>query len=276
MKRGIIIYLIASFSIPWTIWIAMNGAGMFGTMPYMIVTALIMWIPALSALIARNAAHQEAGFSWKPSIRGNGGSYLIAWLLPIPVAIIGAVLCFTIFPGSFTSENLESLSAAEGIPSSLAIAITVLSMLPGAIINALFAIGEEAGWRGYLYPELQKKVGRGWAVAITGIIWGIWHTPINMMGYNYSLGYPGYPWTGIAAMCLFCIATGAWCSYLADRTGSLWVAALFHGSVNASAGFGLIFSQGMEATLLGPALSGIIPSLILGALFIALRPWLAS
>ena len=92
------------------------------------------------------------------------------------------------------------------------------------------------------------------------MIWGLWHTPINMAGYNYGLGYPGYPWTGIAAMCLFCTVTGIWCAYLADSTGSIWAPSLFHGSINAIGSIGLMFLAPGSDMLLGPGVSGMIPA----------------
>ena len=86
---------------------------------------------------------------------------------------------------------------------------------------------------------------------------------VSTMGYG--LGYIGYPISGIAAMCLFCISIGTWLSFLARKSRSIWPPALFHGSVNASASIGLLFlPEGSASYLLGPALSGIIPSMLAG------------
>ena len=47
---------------------------------------------------------------------------------------------------------------------------------------------EEIGFRGILYPALRQTLPRGWAVALTGLIFGILHAnlasliPISVMG----------------------------------------------------------------------------------------------
>ena len=252
-------YLAISFAIPFSTWTAMNAAGLYGSPIYMAVSAALMWIPAVSAaIVARLIGERMNAYSWKPLLKGNAKTYLIAWIMPIPISMLGAVLYFLLFPERFTTSIIATLDIP--FPDYLLVPAMAFITIPAALFNMLFALGEEAGWRGFLYPRLKERLGRNNALLITGIIWGLWHTPINMAGYNYGLDYPGYPWTGIAAMCLFCIVTGLWCSYLAEHTGSIWPPALFHGSINAIASAGMVFLVPGSCMILGPAMSGIISS----------------
>jgi membrane protease YdiL (CAAX protease family) len=43
---------------------------------------------------------------------------------------------------------------------------------------------EEAGWRGYLQPALEKKTSVIFAVLIVGIIWTVWHLPYFILPGN--------------------------------------------------------------------------------------------
>ena len=262
---NILIYLLISFIVSWSIWFGLNALGLFGTLTYTIISALIMWLPAASVAVTKLITKRKAiAFSWKPSLRKNLKFFLLAWFLPIILTSIGCIVYFLVFKENFTMQILETTSMELHQFLLLAIA----TIIPGSIFNMFFALGEEIGWRGFLTPELSKKSGRTKAYILTGIIWGVWHTPVNIMGYNYGLGYSGYPITGIVAMCLSCIVLGTWCSYLAEKTESIWAPALFHGSINAAGAMGLMFLRPGTPYLLGPGITGIIPSVITGLLFI--------
>ena len=258
-----LIFLIISFTVPWTIWIAMNAHGLFGSTACMIVSAALMWMPAVSAFIVHLIRKVPViRFSWKLSIRKNLGYCILALLMPAVLSLTGCAACFLLFRDDFSLTYIGSI----GMP--LFLLSVIMAAIPGSFLNMFFALGEEAGWRGFLIPELAERTGKAEAYIIAGIIWGLWHTPMNMMGYNYGLGYRGYPSAGIAAMCLSCIVLGTWCAYLAERTGSIWPPALFHGSVNATGSLGLVFLEPGTPYLLGPGITGIIPTVIAGLFII--------
>ena len=115
----------------------------------------------------------------------------------------------------------------------------VLSSVIGCLtyapfINMLLAVGEEAGWRGYMMPKMIKLWGVGKAVVIGGIIWGMWHWPLTYIGHNFGMEYFGYPFAGFAAMCVLCIFMGMILTYVTYKSGSIWPAAILHAINNAS------------------------------------------
>jgi membrane protease YdiL (CAAX protease family) len=92
------------------------------------------------------------------------------------------------------------------------------------------------------------------AILISGVIWGLWHAPLILLGYNYG-DTPG--WLALSAMIGMTIVIGAVFSWLRIRSESVWPAALALGAVNAAAGFSLVFVMAgetfspLKATILG-------------------------
>lgn len=266
------IFLAITFTTSWTVWILMNAYGLYGSMLYMAVSAMLMFTPLLATLATHIIFKTPImSLSFRPKLRGNIGKYLIAWLSPCILSILGALVYFLIWRDHFQVFLLEEALLSTPFTIQTYSILMFIAALFGAFINMFFALGEEIGWRGFLYPRLSSRIGKTKAYILTGIIWGLWHTPINIMGYNYGIGYPGYPVSGIIAMCLFCTIIGAWLSYLSDSCNSIWPAALFHGGVNASGSFGIMFLSPDTPYILGPALSGIIPSLIAGVVLLLLK-----
>ncbi len=248
-----------------------------------VIVAAIMFVPTLGVLIS-GAGLRDMG--WKPKIRKNIKSILIAWFTPAILTVFGAALYFLLFPGHFdltgkamaatgVPEALEQMEA-QGISYSTYILISAIEALVVPIINMIPALGEEIGWRGFLYPQLKARFGRqkGWILG--GAIWGAWHWPlIYLIGYEYGTGYVGFP---VSGMLLFCVVTVGWGilhAWLYERSGTIWVPALFHGAINAAGGIPLVICLPDigSGRLLGPAPNGIIAALpfLIWVLIVLLR-----
>jgi len=100
------------------------------------------------------------------------------------------------------------------------------------VVNTFIAFGEEYGWRGYLTPRLAKRIGWVKASVVTGILWGVWHAPVLMLGHNFFLKF--WP-PSVALMALYCAAASPFFTYIYLRYG-VWGASALHGGVNAFAG----------------------------------------
>lgn len=260
-------FIAVTFGITWLVWggLALFGMTLGSSVLSQIIVAVTMWAPALGVLLTKRI-HREgnilhAGF--RPKFRGHIRVYLFAWLIPALFTLLGAALYFLVFPGQFDptlSAFAQSVPEGQSLTSPAVVGMLAVTLLTAPFFNTLFGLGEEIGWRGYLYPALAREMPRRRAILLSGLIWGLWHAPITIMGHNYGFDYWGYPFIGILAMCLFCTAMGILLSWMTERTGSIWPAGLAHGSLNAVAGIPLLFLSGNYASYqtLGPALPGML------------------
>ncbi|MBQ4057616.1 MAG: CPBP family intramembrane metalloprotease [Lachnospiraceae bacterium] len=247
-----------------------------------LLIASIMFFPALGVLLTRLITKEGFKNAWlHPHFKGNIKTYLLAYFGPGVLTLLGTALHFIIFPDDFDSSfgflntMLESAGAsADTYPMSLSTLILIQALTGlffGPLMNFLTCFGEEWGWRGYLLPKMSEKLPLIPMLLVNGVIWGLWHAPITALGHNYGVGYPGFPFTGIAAMCVFCIVIGAFLSYVSLKTQSCIPAVLGHGAINSIAGIGLYMTKDGGNAFIGPAPTGIVgmlPFIIVGVILI--------
>ena len=239
-----------------------NGTGM------LVTKTLYMFFPMIVALLlqlVRNEKPSGTGFikfkiSW---------SWLIAVAIPFVVLLL-SVLISALMPGTqlhYGPEGLIAFSGLEGdaadqiiaqfsaMPPIDVIAGTLISgLIAGCTVNAVAAFGEEYGWRNYLVDALRGQIF--WKAALLiGIVWGIWHAPLILLGHNY----PQHPVPGVGMMCVFCVLLGVIELWIVLKTGSVIPAAMMHGTVNAIAGTSMfLVNGGSDLTVGMQGLSGII------------------
>jgi len=129
--------------------------------------------------------------------------------------------------------TLAPLPAPPGIRSDVFLILgAVQSVLLAPFLAIVIAFGEEYGWRGYLQSEL-FKLGRVRGVMVLGVIWGAWHWPLILMGYNY----PGHPLLGLVLMALYTTGLAVVLGYAVLRSGSVLLSAYLHAFNNQVAAF---------------------------------------
>jgi len=246
-KKYIYWFLGITFLISWPLFLAPLALGDLGATTKQLITqglwAIAMWGPGIAAILVTLFIAKQPFSSLRLNTLGPKRFYLWAWLLPLALTVLGGVL--TLLFGiakldmNFTMLRslLESAPGGSEIPVGVVVIAQIIQGLTiGPVINILFTMGEELGWRGYLLPKLMP-LGQWKAVLLSGIIWGVWHAPAVLQGLNY----PGYPVLGVFMMIVFCMLFGIIIGWLYLNTQSPWVAALAHGSINAIAGLPVLF-----------------------------------
>ena len=208
--------------------------------------SVMMFIPLIMAIVVKA---DFRGMGIKPRLKGNVKWIIFSLLVPMLLTVLAAALFFIIFPdlfdinGSYFREynrqmgmDVVAILESKGMSYKgyvLLIVFGCLTYIP--FFNMFIAVGEEVGWRGFLYPELRKGFGRVKTWIIGGIIWGAFHFGAMLAGgYEYGFDYIGAPVLGLVTFCISCIALGILHEVIYDRTKSIWFPALFHGSVNAA------------------------------------------
>lgn len=248
-KKALTWFLVITFAVSWPLFLIPLLLRDLDPTTAQLATqglwALAMWGPGIAAILTTLVVQKKPFRSLNLNRLGPKRYYLWAWFLPPVLSIVAGLL--TLFFGiakldlNFTMIRDAMASAAGGgsVPAGLIVVIQIaLAILLAPFINVIFALGEELGWRGFLLPNLMP-LGQRKAILVSGLIWGLWHAPAVAQGLNY----PGYPVAGVFMMIVFCILLGTIFSWLYLNTKSPWVAALAHGSINASAGLSVLFFQ---------------------------------
>ena len=144
------------------------------------------------------------------------------------------------------------------------------------VINMFAALGEEAGWRGYMMPHLKKQLGLLNGRLLGGVIWGVWHWPLMLLvGYEYGTNYLGAPVLGLFVWCIVCFALNTLLDWLYEKTGCIWVPSIAHGAFNAVAALFVVLTNPADSyyNVLGPAPIGLIGMLpmLAAAVWLTLR-----
>jgi membrane protease YdiL (CAAX protease family) len=226
---------------------------------------IMMIFPALIAIILRlvfRDGFRNTGFRF-----GKASNYF---------RLLGAIVIFTFLSillnslifGRPPDWRLQEMGMRElslmGRPVSAFTFWLFQFLIIGVIANLTFPIimmlGEEYGWRSYLLKNL-LPLGFWKANIITGVVWGLWHAPVILMGYNY--GY--YTITGVFLFVLVCILIGTLFNYMYIRGNSVILAAAGHGWFNGMVPSIILLTGYMgKETLTAPlGLTGIVIMVLL-------------
>lgn len=202
------------------------------------LTAILMWIPAVSAFIAAGVAMSDNKDRFNPiklfryvGIRFCNPLYvLLGVVIPFIYLFIPYRIYWTMHP-----ENFSYSSVAFSVVLKDLVVYTIVYVL----ISLITALGEEIGWRGFMLPAFMQRLGDKGALAAVSIFWCLWHFPLLIFG-DYMEGTP--LWYQLIAFVLCIFPVGIIAGILTIQSKSVWPAAFLHAAHNAydQAVFGVI------------------------------------
>ena len=284
-KKQFTMFVIGVFALGWILQIIASIFVNRGeNTVFRVIMAVCMYMPLLSVLIA---GIPLKGMGFIPHLKGKIRYIFFSLWMPAVLSIIGGVLFFVIFPNAYDGEfetmrslmqeagALEQLEAKGLTIESYLVISTIQAVTIAPFINMLFALGEEIGWRGAMYPYLKGKLGVTKGRIVGGVIWGCWHWPAMILaGYEYGKEYLGAPVLGPIIFCLSTTAMGILIDYVYENTGTIWMPSLMHGAINAFTIFAYMTKpEYADKAILGPAYIGIISMipLIIAACIICIK-----
>jgi membrane protease YdiL (CAAX protease family) len=138
--------------------------------------------------------------------------------MPAPVLAAAVLVALSLTSPIFTAESKAAILLA-GITAGLTVVL------------------EEVGWTGFAVPRLRQRHGVVATGLIVGVIWGAWHLLQSLwVGGTYAGSLPVPPFValyflaGVAQLTAYRVLM----VWVYDRTESLLVATLMHGSLTAS------------------------------------------
>lgn len=229
------------------LWV--SGEGLMHPL-FSLVAVAMMYTPALATLVVvlwvRRPANIPRYLGLTP-MRPAGRTWLFIavgavgfWVLAYASMLLGQAMGFIRLDLSGASAITATLEATgvAATPAEVAVVVVVsLITLPFiTAVNSLAAFGEEIGWRGWLLPSL-RPLGTLPALLISGAVWGVWHAPLILLGYNYQRT----DLAGVGFMVVFCVLVGILIGWLRLRSASVWPAVVAHAALNTAVSAFLIF-----------------------------------
>lgn len=234
-KKGIAWFLGITFSLTIlvTIILWLKGFSLTGkpSIVVQLTLASVMFIPAIASIIVRKLITKEnfkdAGLKF-----GNWKLYIHTYILIPSLFILAFILTAILISKPDLSLTIFAEQLGINIPLppwQMILGIVFGSLTFGPIINTIFSFGEELGWRGYLLPKL-LPLGKVKALFISGVIWGLWHTPfIILLGMHYG----EQRILGVLIFTVMVMLLGVYIGYLRIISGSVILASFAHGIFNS-------------------------------------------
>lgn len=245
-KKGIAVFLLVSFGVGYALQTGLGWLGLIHLSEpnifQRILLLALLFIPALGVFVARP-------FSTPPE--GDGAKRQI-WPLP-KGPVIQTILAMTLAYGlihllltltglqqpqwrmgtlmnniNATLAELQQPPMSETVaaiaPVFLLVSGLLLSVLIGATLYAVVALGMEYAWRGFLLPRLMP-LGKAPAYLLTGLISGLWFLPLFVRYHLEGNQYGSMPLTLIQFLAA-AILLGALSGKIIQHTRHLGLAAV--------------------------------------------------
>ena len=250
------LYVVLSLGLAWLVALPLWWGGGLAHPAFVPIAAVVMATPAVAGLVV-TFGHLRPRDPWRYlGVTGGSVRGTVGW------AVGGAVAAIALTGGMLVLARVLGLVDLRTGPDTAGSLLLVPAL---TVLIGLTAVGEEIGWRGFLHTAL-RPLGPVRALLLNGAVWGVWHAPLLLLGYNYATTSP----VSIPLMVVSTVLIGTALAWLRERSGTVWAGALTHGALNVSASY--LMMAFVPPTQQSPTVSllGWVGWIVLGAFLAAL------
>jgi uncharacterized protein len=148
------------------------------------------------------------------------------WLVALsPLALLAVALLVAAVTGAVLPRP-EDFAVISGLPAAWGPVLVV------AVIVVVNGFGEETGWRGFALPALQRRFSPLAAMLLLAVLWAGWHAPMFLVLASFQEFDPLTTVGWLIGLTAGSVVLG----WMVNRTGSVAVAAVWHGLFNVVSG----------------------------------------
>lgn len=141
----------------------------------------------------------------------------LSWAM---VLLFFALYIIRFFLGCVLGGDVKTFAALFTSPVTY---IMLVSLVISFFLAFTAFFGEEYGWRYFLQPLLQKRFGLKGGVLVLGVVWGLWHLPLNIFFYS-----PDTWVISVILQIITCISFAIFFGYGYMKTENVWVPVAMH------------------------------------------------
>lgn len=221
-------FVLLTFVLSWLFWVP--GVIVFLRQREPVITTGPLLLALLGSYGPTFAAFALTGLArGRPGVRELAGRYL-KWRVGVRWPVLAFFLPAVVFLGGLTIKVI----AGAAVPPLAWRQLTVAALFSQIAFNLPSGpLGEEAGWRGYLLPALQRRRPALMSSVIIGVVWAVWHLPMFWVpGVALPLNIEPSVQAAVVYL-LAAVATSIVATSLYNSSGgSLLVAVLYHLGLN--------------------------------------------
>lgn len=174
-KKALTLFLILTtvISAIWETVYIMNPNSLF--------ILILMWTPGFAGIVTSQVYYKKENAL---GIRLGKLRYIFAGIfIPVIYLTVSYGIAWRVL--NDPTAGMEALAKTLGYQTDLSIPVIgylIIACVIGTCSSCLSSLGEELGWRGFMYPVMERVIGRKRALLFSGMIWALWHMPIMIAG----------------------------------------------------------------------------------------------